>query len=136
MTAAAKIAESRALIKPLTGHTPGPWVKRTGMHSAWVEQEDGAERFSCTVVGGDGQGGAMDNARLIAAAPALRDTVAALADLAEAQAQEIGRLVQIIARMDAVTPRADESCDDPGITLSEAIQRKWPHLRVSTGDTQ
>lgn len=87
-----KIADARALIKPLTGHTPGPWVKRTGMHSAWVEQEDGAERFSCTVVGGDGQGGAMDNARLIAAAPALRDTVAALADLAEAQAQEIARL--------------------------------------------
>ena len=92
MSDADKIAEARALIEPLTGHTEGPWVysERNTPEHFWIEPEVGylpSPNYLC--VSGPIS---RENAAVIAAAPALRDTVAALADLAEAQAQEIAKL--------------------------------------------
>ena len=129
MSAADKIQAARALIEPLTGHTPGPW------------EIDAPEDESVEIGAGilsiaglyESAPDALPDARLIAAAPALRDTVADLADLADAQAQENARLKGIIAKMDAHSPLADKTCDEPGITLSEAVMRQWPELRVGLG---
>lgn len=90
MTAADKITEARALIEPLTGHTPGPWhfhgpIKGRKM---WCLELDSDTNFVADLW----RPNVDTNAALIAAAPALRDAVAALADLADAQAQEIARL--------------------------------------------
>lgn len=52
-------------------------------------------------------------------------------DLADALAQENAKLKAIIAAMDGAAPLADKTCDEPGITLSEAVQREWPQLRIS-----
>lgn len=43
---------------------------------------------------------------------------------------ELEKALAIIKRMDEVTPRADKTCDFPGITLSEAVQRENPKLRL------
>lgn len=44
------------------------------------------------------------------------------------QQAEIERLTAIIAVMDASSPRADHTCAEPGITLSQAVEREYPHL--------
>ena len=89
MSAADKIQTARALIEPLTDTTPGPWVfsERNTPEHFWIEPEVGYLPMPhyLSVSGPISR----ENAALIAAAPALRDTVAALADLADAQAQEI-----------------------------------------------
>ena len=48
------------------------------------------------------------------------------ADAAEAERNE---LIAIIARIDEVVPRADNSCEDPGITISEAVRRERNALK-------
>ena len=99
------IAEARALIEPLTGHTPGEWeMSVTHPTNACANVRCGYTDVA-TLYGGDsdvsqpaddepwGPQPIRDaNARLTAAAPALRDTVADLADLAEVQAQRIEKL--------------------------------------------
>ena len=50
------------------------------------------------------------------------------------QQAEIERLREIISIMDSVTPKADDTCDERGIVLSVAVQRRYPHL--SKGSTQ
>ena len=109
MSAADKIQAARALIEPLTGHTPGEWVMSA------THPTNACANVRCdyihiaTLYGGDsdvpspaegepwGPQPIRDaNARLTAAAPALRDTVAALADLADAQAQENARLRYVL----------------------------------------
>lgn len=96
MTAADKIAEARALIEPLTGHTPGPWIYYADLPSTepnWhIVTMVTRMRVLANVHIAPGNVMDVANAAIIAAAPALRDTVAVLADLANAQAQEIGRL--------------------------------------------
>lgn len=94
MTAADKIAEARALIEPLTGHTPGPWAAEPGAkRGAWISGTTGEwSALAC----GDSDESAARNARLIAASPALRETVAALADLADALAQENAELRRML----------------------------------------
>lgn len=87
MSAADKIAEARALIEPLTEYAPGPWkVDSDGdvyadnsfsIAQIWDIVEDFSEHAET---------------KLILSAPALRDTVAALADLADALAQENAKL--------------------------------------------
>ena len=87
MTAADKIANARALIEPLTEYAPGPWkVDSDGdvyadnsfsIAQIWDIVEDFSEHAET---------------KLILSAPALRDTVSGLADLADAQAQENARL--------------------------------------------
>ena len=66
------------------------------------------------------------------AARALRteDRPAARASMAEtiihnvgALCDEVTRLRAIIAHIDKTAPRADRTCDEPGITLSEAARR-------------
>lgn len=83
MTVADQISAARALIEPLTEYAPGPWkVDSDGdvyadnsfsIAQIWDIVEDFSEHAET---------------KLILSAPTLRDTVAALADLADAQAQE------------------------------------------------
>ena len=87
--AADKIAEARALIAPLKDFTPGPWQ----VDAPEDESVEIATRIFAIAGLYETAPEALPDARLIAAAPALRDTVAALADLADAQAQEIARLL-------------------------------------------
>lgn len=110
MTAADLVAGARALIKPLTGHTPGEWeMSATHPANACANVRCGYTDVA-TLYGGDsdvpqpadgepwGPQPIRDaNARLTAAAPALRDTVAALADLADAQARRIEALEAALA---------------------------------------
>lgn len=96
MTAADKIAAARALIEPLTGHTPGKWRNgdvRFGGRSQLVLHSQG-NGYVCEVKtpvrDNEHDYSVLEaNVSLIAAAPALRDTVAELTDLADAQAQEV-----------------------------------------------
>ena len=102
MTAADLVAGARALIEPLTGHTPGEWeMSVTHPTNACANVRCGYTDVA-TLYGGDsdvpqpaddepwGPQPIRDaNARLTAASPALRDTVADLADLAEVQAQRV-----------------------------------------------
>ena len=98
MTAADKIAEARALIEPLTGHTPGPWEAfgGVGIGVTPVDPSEGDVASCCGFSSGRDEREELDNAALIAAAPALRDTVAALTDLADAQAQENAELRRML----------------------------------------
>ena len=59
--------------------------------------------------------GTEANATLIALAPTL--------------AAELVRLRAIIEKVDQYMPVADSTCDEPGITFTEAIMRQWPELR-------
>lgn len=38
---------------------------------------------------------------------------------------EVERLRLIIAKIDATLPKADHTCDEPGITYSEAVRRQF-----------
>lgn len=120
MSAADKIAEARALIEPLTGNTPGPWVSqhrgtrkdiecRKDYHRVTTELE-AADPNAVAIVHVQWRLNPAANAALIAAAPALRDTVAALADLADAQAQEIARLRWVLG---GVRRAIDTGRNDP-----------------------
>lgn len=66
--------------------------------------------------------------------PSISDPVKLhLADVLRGQVEmlinEVERLRAIIARMDEVAPRADDTCDEPGITLSEAVRREFKSNR-------
>lgn len=82
------IAAARALIKPLAGYTPGPWA--VDMSYQWPSKVRAAppfnDRWICDA--SSGLPHTLSNARLIAAAPALRDMVATLTDALD----EIDRL--------------------------------------------
>lgn len=102
MTSADLVAGARALIKPLTGHTPGEWeMSVTHPTNACANVRCGYTDVA-TLYGGDsdvpqpaddepwGPQPIRDaNARLTAAAPALRDTIAALLDDRDALTQRI-----------------------------------------------
>lgn len=121
---AGHIAEARALIEPLTGHDDGPWA--TAHRGTRTDFRKGRDYHRVTTlrdaVDSDAEAVAHvawrprreANAALIAAAPALRDTVAELADLADAQAQENARQAQRIKAMEsalgwiALMPHSDE----------------------------
>lgn len=92
MSAADKIQAARALIEPLTGHTPGAWEIDAPKDES---VEIGAGSFSIAGLY-EAAPDALPDARLIVAAPVLRDTVAALADLADAQAQRIETLEEAL----------------------------------------
>lgn len=113
MTAADKIAAARELIKPLTGHTPGQWRSgdvRFGGRSQLVLHSQG-NGYVCEVRtpvrDNEHDYGALEaNVSLIAAAPALCDTVAALADLADALAQENAKLRSRIEQLEGAVMTA------------------------------
>lgn len=110
MTAADLVAGARALIKPLTGHTPGEWeMSVTHPTNACANVQCGYTDVA-TLYGGDigvpqpadgepwGPQPIRDaNARLTAAAPALRDTIEAQADHIDAQARRIEALEAALA---------------------------------------
>jgi hypothetical protein len=89
------IAAARALLEPLTGYTPGPWVSRH--RGTRKDVERGADHFRITtgleaddpdavaIVSVLWRSNRAENAALIAAAPDLRDMVATLADALEAE---------------------------------------------------
>ena len=95
VTAADLVAGARALIEPLTGHTPGPWQR-----DCWdVLGNGGGTGHVCEVSTPNGDddhywtsGEADANTRLIAAAPVMRDTIAALLDDRDALTQRIEAL--------------------------------------------
>ena len=120
MTAAEKIAEARALIEPLTGHTPGNWRKHGNGFQVMAVK---------TLIASATLGPVEANTRLIAASPALRDTVAALADLADAQAQENASLRAALAGL----ANALELPQQRGVLtlVPEALER----ARAALGDT-
>lgn len=149
-----KIAAARALIEPLTGHTPGPWAqehrynRRTGDgYSTQVFPPDDSGNTICTLdwhtVSNERGGFHTDreyNARIIAAAPDLRDTVAALADLADAQAQliaargeAIDRLFEALAWLDTFSPE-DVAAAEAKFGIH--VQTGTVIRRAATGDTQ
>ena len=116
MTAADKIATARALIEPLTGHTPGPWDA-----SGLTVYDTCMEGVASCHAGAD--------ARLIAAAPALRDTVAALADLADAQAQEIAELREALAgERERIASNLDTEADVTPCAEDAAVVRSCARL--------
>ena len=82
------ISKARALIAPLKDFTPGPWQ----VDAPEDKSVEIAARIFAIAGLYETAPEALPDARLIAAAPALRDTVAALADLADAQAQENANL--------------------------------------------
>lgn len=97
-----QLAEARALIERLTGYTPGPW-------SFEVESGDWPDH---ALIGGDGDpviewdfdlGFRLSgsDARLIAAAPAMRDTIAALLDHIEALTADRDAALVEVARCHA-----------------------------------
>lgn len=108
MSAADKIAAARELIKPLTGHTPGQWRSgdvRFGGRSQLVLHSQG-NGYVCEVRtpvrDHEHDYGALEaNVSLIAAAPSLRDTVAALTDGWEAEKARADALAQEIERLRA-----------------------------------
>jgi hypothetical protein len=55
-------------------------------------------------------------------------TLAGLSESLRLTLREITRLRAIIEKMDQHSPLADSTCDEPGITLSEAVMRQWPEL--------
>ncbi len=46
------------------------------------------------------------------------------ADRLSALQEQNARLLLVLKMIDAAVPRADNSCDDPGITISEAVCRQ------------
>ena len=132
MTAADKIAKARALIEPLMDFTPSPWelVSISGYGSpfsirmAYHSDNPNAPKTHYGVQSVR----TREDARLIAAAPALRDTVAALADLADALAQENARLLAENERMrkmrfNCTCPDPDEcGCDNDMIVTEHASE--------------
>lgn len=108
MSAADKIQAARALIEPLTGHDDGPWAaKHRGTRDDIARGEDflrvtterdAADPDAVAIVHLKWRQNRSGNAALIAAAPSLRETVAALADLADAQAQKLEAQAVELAR--------------------------------------
>lgn len=86
--------------------TPGEWY----IDGCQVTS-DTLHEMDCIV---DHVYGTEANATLIALAPTL--------------AAEVVRLRAIIERVDQCAPVADETCDESGITFTEAIMRQWPVL--------
>ena len=102
MTVADQISAARALVAETEGHYPGPYRMGGPTGAGWS-----------ITSGGSYIGAAMGKATtgLFLAAPDLRDTVAALADLADAQAQENAKLKSKLARY-----AIHEEYDCPGDT--------------------
>lgn len=118
MTAVDQIAAARALIEPLTGHTPGPWR----LHGRCIAADGVCDTYSGPVLGtiggasdtldedGEGrrwwtQGDPEKNAAMFAASPTLRDTVAALADGLEDEIAKSDALAQRIEALESVLGR-------------------------------
>ena len=135
MTAADLVAGARALIEPLTGHTPGEWeMSVTHPTNACANVRCDYTEIA-TLYGGDsdtrtpaegepwGPQPIRDaNARLTAAAPALRDTVAALADLADALARRIEALEAALA----------ECADDLEGCIHDGYDGVWSEAQIQS----
>lgn len=104
------IAAARALIEPLTGYTPWPWKAWQPRHDESVPVRTDGLGITIAYVHQGAVTSAHNNARLIAAAPDLRDTVATLADALEAERAKVtaARLEGWRAGRDAAAARCWE----------------------------
>lgn len=91
------IATARAMIEHLTGYTPKPWA--VDMSYQWPSKVRAAppfnDRWICDA--SSGLPHTLSNARLIAAAPDLRDMVATLADALEAERAKVAAAYEAAA---------------------------------------
>lgn len=113
VTAADLVAGARALIEPLTGYTPPPWAVRYPVEShpdfACIEPAAGyLEGDHYLSVSGNCSAA---TAATLAAAPVMRDTIAALLDDRDALMQRIEALE---AALRDLLPLADEGAAQPG----------------------
>ena len=123
------IAAARALIEPLTGYTLGPW---------WTSGKYSGREMGCSIIasnpsagpapGNPTRGGVAfatailntdarrceGNARLIAAAPDLRDMVATLADEAEAERAKVAAAYEAAALFSESQRREGDSFYNDG----------------------
>lgn len=104
MSPAEKIAAAKALIEPLAGHTGAPWFQANDneVHDRETFFGSSGERIGSTpmLLAEAYEPRAAENARLIAASPALRDTVADLIAIAAEQQAEIERLRALTDELD------------------------------------
>ena len=134
MSAADRIFAARALIEPLTGHTRAPWKWWTS--NSWRRLKHDSIGLTLNVlepfVASDGHPDcsvSSEDMALIAAAPALRDTVAALADLADAQAQEIAKLREALAgERERIASNLDTEADVTPCAEDAAVVRSCARL--------
>ena len=139
MSAADKIAEARALIAPLKDFTPGPWMQ-DGIAIAHPSEPNGYPLDICLMgeplhFAGDVRPMLQNheaNARILAAAPDLRDTVAALIDLADAQAQENERLRSELRDISDLDVNHHHNGNRNDLLACEAVRR----ARAALGDAQ
>lgn len=96
------IAAARALIEPLTGYTPGRWqCSRADLAS--YDADTGAQ--VSYLYPGDGErvrfetDNPVEDARLAAAAPDLRDMVATLADALDAELAKVAAAHEAVANI-------------------------------------
>jgi diadenosine tetraphosphatase ApaH/serine/threonine PP2A family protein phosphatase len=111
----------------LEGVMPGPWTWETES-GEWPDHSLIAGNGDCVLWWDFDLGFRFNHendARFIAAA---RDLIPDLLTAHKAALARVQGLEGIIAMMDAVTPRADKTCDEPGITLSEACRRQIADL--------
>lgn len=127
------IAAARAMIEPLTGYTPGPW--RALDESECYSHDDG-NTVSVAIGKRDNHAFALAmhnfsdrivdaNAALIAAAPALRDMVATLADALEAERAKVAAAYEAAAQAvrAVLTNSPTGEWGAEGISMSRAIER-------------
>lgn len=96
-----------------------------------------SEYQSQLLVRHDGKWARRDDCEKLAASViTLTADNAALRKRVEELEGESKRLGLIIARMDGCAPVADNTCAEPGITLSEAVMRQWPELRAALNPTE
>ena len=91
------IAAARALLEPLTGYTPWPWKAWQPRHDESVPVRTDGLGITIAYVHQGAVTSAHNNARLIAAAPDLRDTVATLADSLEAERAKVAAAYEAAA---------------------------------------
>lgn len=97
------IAAARAMIEPLTGYTPGPW-------EAVIYDDYGFIYIPLSGYDGDFK---PSDARLIVAAPDLRDMVATLADALETERAKVAAAFKAGIKR-GVAHAAGHTCEDEG----------------------
>lgn len=105
------IAAARALIEPLTGHTPGIWEPFFG--EAYRVRSDGmtiATAHFVTLLDRIPTKQVAANTALIAAAPDLRAMVATLADELEAERAKVAAAYEAAAKLSEASAERNKTC--------------------------
>lgn len=94
------ITAARAMIEPLTGYASEPW-------EASIYDDVGYILFPLIGYDGDFE---PDDARLIVAAPDLRDMVATLADALEAERAKVAAAYEAAAKLSEASAERNKTC--------------------------